>query len=344
MVVSVAGGAAHDLVVGCRLLRAGPPARQRRAHPPQPRSASAAPPPSSPAGSFRGSRFLLNLREPWLFGRKLDSFRHRLLGGGGPHELRLQPQGRHPADRPLARRPHQPDPALPLPGHERLQHRGADRRDRPAVPHLRGLGAVRLRHLRHARRPPRAASAGSSSAPTSSSPSTALGGVSYLRGFFQADERAAAARRPRLRALRPRSASPATFGGRAAAPAAARALLRRRRLRPARASRSTASARRSWGPTASSTRPAATRSLLGGAELRYNFDARLPARELPRHRQRLPRDARPRPRRDLRWSAGLGLRYRTPIGPMRLDWGYVLDPQPGDEGRSHFHLSIGHAF
>ena len=25
-------------------------------------------------GSFRGSRFLLNLREPWLFGRKLDSF------------------------------------------------------------------------------------------------------------------------------------------------------------------------------------------------------------------------------------------------------------------------------
>ena len=47
---------------------------------------------------------------------------------------------------------------------------------------------------------------------------------------------------------------------------------------------------------------------------------------------------------DLRWSAGLGLRYRTPIGPIRLDWGYVLDPQPGDESRSRFHLSIGHAF
>ena len=47
---------------------------------------------------------------------------------------------------------------------------------------------------------------------------------------------------------------------------------------------------------------------------------------------------------DLRWSAGLGVRYRTPIGPVRVDWGYVLDPQPGDSGRSHFHLSIGHAF
>jgi outer membrane protein assembly factor BamA len=47
---------------------------------------------------------------------------------------------------------------------------------------------------------------------------------------------------------------------------------------------------------------------------------------------------------ELRWSAGLGLRYRTPIGPIRLDWGYVLDPQPGDPGRSHFHLTIGHAF
>ena len=44
-------------------------------------------------GSFRGSRLLLNLREPWLFGRKLDSFVDRLLGGGVAHQLRLQPQG-----------------------------------------------------------------------------------------------------------------------------------------------------------------------------------------------------------------------------------------------------------
>ena len=46
---------------------------------------------------------------------------------------------------------------------------------------------------------------------------------------------------------------------------------------------------------------------------------------------------------DLRSSAGLGLRYRTPIGPIRLDWGYVLDREAG-ENPSRFHLSIGHAF
>jgi outer membrane protein insertion porin family len=45
----------------------------------------------------------------------------------------------------------------------------------------------------------------------------------------------------------------------------------------------------------------------------------------------------------LRRSAGLGVRYRTPIGPIRLDWGYVLDRREG-ESRSEFHLTIGHAF
>ena len=82
---------------------------------------------------------------------------------------------------------------------------------------------------------------------------------------------------------------------------------------------------------------------LGGAELRYNFSRAfqlasfldngnvfLETRNLTLSR--------------LRWSAGLGLRYRTPIGPVRLDWGYILDPKPGDEGRSHFNFSIGYAF
>jgi outer membrane translocation and assembly module TamA len=46
---------------------------------------------------------------------------------------------------------------------------------------------------------------------------------------------------------------------------------------------------------------------------------------------------------DLRWSTGVGVRYRTPVGPIRLDWGYVLDHRPG-ESRSRFHLTIGHAF
>lgn len=46
---------------------------------------------------------------------------------------------------------------------------------------------------------------------------------------------------------------------------------------------------------------------------------------------------------DLRASAGLGLRYRSPVGPLRLDWGYKLDRRPG-ESPSHLHVTIGHAF
>ena len=45
----------------------------------------------------------------------------------------------------------------------------------------------------------------------------------------------------------------------------------------------------------------------------------------------------------LRRTVGFGVRYRTPIGPIRLDWGYVLDHEPG-EARSHFHFTVGHAF
>ncbi len=46
---------------------------------------------------------------------------------------------------------------------------------------------------------------------------------------------------------------------------------------------------------------------------------------------------------DLRVSAGLGLRYRSPVGPLRLDWGYKLDRRAG-ESPSRLHVTIGHAF
>jgi outer membrane protein insertion porin family len=46
---------------------------------------------------------------------------------------------------------------------------------------------------------------------------------------------------------------------------------------------------------------------------------------------------------DLRHCAGLGLRYLLPFGPVRLDWAYVLDPEP-DETRYRFVFSLGHAF
>jgi outer membrane protein assembly factor BamA len=46
---------------------------------------------------------------------------------------------------------------------------------------------------------------------------------------------------------------------------------------------------------------------------------------------------------DLRYSAGLGLRYQSPFGPLRIDWAYKLDRREG-ESRFRFHFAVGHAF
>lgn len=46
---------------------------------------------------------------------------------------------------------------------------------------------------------------------------------------------------------------------------------------------------------------------------------------------------------DLRYSVGIGIRYNTPAGPIRLDYGQKIDRQPG-ESRGEVHFSIGHAF
>jgi outer membrane protein assembly factor BamA len=46
---------------------------------------------------------------------------------------------------------------------------------------------------------------------------------------------------------------------------------------------------------------------------------------------------------DIRKSAGIGLRVRTPWVLLRTDYGFVLDPRPG-EPRSRIYFSIGQAF
>ena len=46
---------------------------------------------------------------------------------------------------------------------------------------------------------------------------------------------------------------------------------------------------------------------------------------------------------DLRYTAGVGVRYRSALGPLRADWGFKLDRR-GGESASHLHLTIGHAF
>lgn len=45
----------------------------------------------------------------------------------------------------------------------------------------------------------------------------------------------------------------------------------------------------------------------------------------------------------MRESAGVGIRYRTPIGPLTVDWGYKLDRRPG-ESPYEFCFSVGNTF
>jgi outer membrane protein assembly complex protein YaeT len=46
---------------------------------------------------------------------------------------------------------------------------------------------------------------------------------------------------------------------------------------------------------------------------------------------------------DLRYAVGPGLRYNTPVGPIRLDVGIIVDRRPG-ENFGHIEFSIGQAF
>jgi outer membrane protein assembly factor BamA len=47
---------------------------------------------------------------------------------------------------------------------------------------------------------------------------------------------------------------------------------------------------------------------------------------------------------ELRAAAGVGLRYRSPVGPRRFDVGFKLDRRPGDRSGRAFHFSFGQAF
>ena len=47
--------------------------------------------------------------------------------------------------------------------------------------------------------------------------------------------------------------------------------------------------------------------------------------------------------RDMHWGTGLGLRYYTPVGPLRLDVATPLNPVDGDPP-VQFYISIGQSF
>ena len=46
---------------------------------------------------------------------------------------------------------------------------------------------------------------------------------------------------------------------------------------------------------------------------------------------------------DLQFAAGLGLRYYTPVGPLRVDVGVPLNPRDTDDF-AQLYISIGQAF
>jgi outer membrane protein assembly complex protein YaeT len=46
---------------------------------------------------------------------------------------------------------------------------------------------------------------------------------------------------------------------------------------------------------------------------------------------------------DMRYAVGLGMRYQTPIGPLRLEYGYNPDQRPG-EPQGTFHIGFGFSY
>ncbi len=46
---------------------------------------------------------------------------------------------------------------------------------------------------------------------------------------------------------------------------------------------------------------------------------------------------------DVRWGAGVGLRFETPVGPIRLEYGWKLDRRPGENAGELF-FSLGNPF
>jgi len=46
----------------------------------------------------------------------------------------------------------------------------------------------------------------------------------------------------------------------------------------------------------------------------------------------------------LRESAGLGIRWFSPVGPIRLEYGFILDPLPDEPAGGQFQFSMGSAF
>lgn len=82
--------------------------------------------------------------------------------------------------------------------------------------------------------------------------------------------------------------------------------------------------------------------LLGGAELRVDLGHHLGLAAFSEagNAYRLASDV---DLGNVRYTAGAGLRYKSALGPIRIDWGHKLNRRTG-ETPDHFHFTIGHAF
>ena len=101
--------------------------------------------------------------------------------------------------------------------------------------------------------------------------------------------------------------------------------------------------RRRLGPLSSSDDPLGGLSLVEGSmELRRSLTEALGAAVFLDFGQVSTRPVDP-PLDNVRFAAGFGFSYATPVGPLRLDVGFPFDPPPGDQAWQ-VHFSIGQYF
>lgn len=291
-------------------------------------------------GSFRGSRFLLNLREPWLFGRRLDSF----LTGFWEEEDRtsfdynrlggIVQAGRALDSRTslILRYLYQDTNVFNVEG-------SIDELDRQYRTYtVSGPAASLVFDTRDDPLEPRRGTFLGADLQLSFE---ALGGEGYLRSFFQA-VRVSSLRADLVLVLSGRVGLASTFADEPPLLPLPERFFAGGDYGP-RGFPVDGVGPQLVGANGEIYPTGGNAVLLGGAEMRYNVNRSFQLASFV-DTGNVYLETRDVSLGNLRWSAGVGVRYRTPVGPIRLDWGYVLDPRPGDVSRSRFHLTIGHAF
>jgi outer membrane protein assembly complex protein YaeT len=290
-------------------------------------------------GSFRGSRLLFNLREPWLLGRKLDSFVTAFWEEEDRSSFDYNRKGG------VAQVGQSLDPRTTLIYRYFYQDTNVFNIEVPPEEIDRQFRTYKVSGpafsvVWDGRDDPLEPRRGRFLASDLNLSLDPLGGANYVKAFFQATD----IRRLRLDlalVLSLRLGLAATLGD---APP--------RLPLPERFFAGGAYGPRGWpvdevGPTVSGPEgdvfpTGGNALLLGGAELRYALTGSFQLAGFLDFGNVYP-EVSDLSLADLRESIGLGVRYLTPIGPIRLDYGYKLDRLPG-ESAGRFHLTIGYAF